>query len=122
MKKYIAKGSIKASKRLNSKKFIKASTEAGMLEDIYINKDAYINEWQRDYNGTPATSWDNIFEQVVHDFSLYADDEASAHVEDGGTYGPTIKERYDSGEIDAETVMYEFDEWANWLDLNDYDV
>ena len=105
----------------DKKKSVKAATSGDMLEDIKISKDAYIQQWQKDYDGKPNTSWDNIFDNVVNEFELYCDDEASSHVEEGGMYGKTIKERYDDGEIDAEDVENEFDEWTIWLDLNEYD-
>ena len=92
-----------------------------MLEDIRLGKDAYIQQWSEDYEGTPATSWENIWDNVVNEFELYADDEASSHADGHGMYGPTIKERFDSGEIGAEDVEYEFDSWVMWLDLSDYD-
>lgn len=115
------KNTVKASKSYNRKRPIKASTGGDMLEDIRLSKDAYIQRWSEDYEGTPATSWENIWDNVVNEFELYADDEASSHSDDRGMYGPTIKERFDSGEIDAEDVEYEFDEWVMWLDLSDYD-
>ena len=115
------KNTVRANRKITNRGPIKAAAGSDMLEDIRLSKDAFIQEWQNDYTGTPKTSWDNIFENLVNDFELYADDEASSHYEEGGFYGPTIQERWGAGEISSEEVMWEFDEWLMGLDLSDYD-
>ena len=116
----IRKNRVTANKRRSvksacGKKSIKATYDDGMYSDIELSKDAFIDEWQRDYNGTPNTSWDNIFDNVLDEFKRYCEDEASA--EDGYT----VDEYYRNGEYNDTDVLNVFDGWVLWLDLNDYD-
>lgn len=102
-------------KRCITKKTIKASISSDMMSDVLLNKDYYIQRLESEFTGTPNTSWENIFNNLVAEFELYADDEVSSG--DGGT----IKERYDAGIYDANDVDVEFDNFIMWLDANDYD-
>ena len=113
----ITKKTVKASSdRKPIRKAIKAATSSDMLSVIYTNKDFYIGRFQDDYNGEPATSWDNIFDNVVAEFEAYAGDEASS-IEGGYT----VEEAFDEGIYDANDVDSVFDQFVMWLDLNEYD-
>ena len=90
---------------------VKASTYGDAFEDIERSKDAYIQRWSEEYEGTPATSWDNIFDNVLEEFTRYADDEASGF----------ILEKFENGEYTAEDMDNEFEQYIMWLDLNEYD-
>lgn len=103
------------------KRFIKANTYGDMYGGIERSKSAYIDEWQRDYTGTPNTSWDNIFDNVLNEFTLYCGDEVSAEQDERGNYGDTLEEQYDDGRIDSEDIEREFDHWIVFVDLNEYD-
>lgn len=113
--------SIANSNRLN-RKSVRASKSANdMLEWILLSKEAYIQEWSNNYIGQPNTSWDNIFDNVVNEFELYAEDEASAEMDKNRNWGKTLKEQYYDGEISAEDVEDAFDGWVIWEDLSEYD-
>ena len=83
---------------------------------IKLNKWAYIDRWSNDYEGTPKSSWDQIFDAVESEFEAYADDEASSD-----ETGRTLVNRFEDGDIDDDGMDSEFDMWVEWLDLNDYD-
>jgi hypothetical protein len=95
---------------------IKANLYGDAYEDIEISRDAYIQQWQDEYEGEPSTSWDDIFDKVLDDFVLYCGDEASAD-----ETGKTIEEKYESGEYTSVDVEDEFDNWIMWISLDDYD-
>ena len=90
---------------------VKASTYGDAFEDIERGKDAYIQRWSEEYEGAPATSWDNIFDNVLEEFTRYADDEVSGF----------ILEKFENGEYTAEDMDNEFEQYIMWLDLNEYD-
>ena len=104
------------------KKSVKASYPNDMLETVLRNKDAYIQRWQEDYEGEPKTSWDNIFDTVVEDFTLFCDDEASADLDKStGWFGDTLATKFADGEITADDINAEFESFIRFLDLNEYD-
>lgn len=122
----IRKNRVTANKRRSvksacGKKAIKATYDDGMYSDIELSKDAYIDEWQRDYSGTPNTSWDNIFDNVLNEFTLYCGDEASAYVDDYYNYSDPLEIMYADGQVDAEEVAHEFDQWLMWRDISEFD-
>ena len=90
---------------------VKASTYGDAFETIERSKDAYIQRWSEEYEGTPATSWDNIFDNVLEEFTRYADDETSGF----------ILEKFENGEYTADDMDNEFEQYIMWLDLNEYD-
>lgn len=103
---------VKASnKPAPRKRAIKASTYGDAFETIERNKDAYIQHWSELYEGTPATSWDNIFDNVLEEFTRYADDDASGF----------ILEKFENGEYTADDMDNEFEQYIMWLDLDEYD-
>lgn len=108
------KRSIKATNRpAPRRRYVKANMFGNAFEDIERSKDAYIYQWStEDYTGTPATSWDNIFYNVLEEFTLYADDEVSGFLSD----------KFDEGKITTNDMLDEFDQYIMWLDLNDYDT
>lgn len=123
-KKHNFNGSVKASRKSASKRAIKASnrpaprrrsvkasTYGDAFETIERSKDAYIQRWSEEYEGTPATSWDNIFDNVLEEFTRYADDESSGF----------ILEKFENGEYTADDMDNEFEQYTMWLDLNEYD-
>lgn len=84
---------------------------------IRIRRGKIISQWQRDYDGDPATSWDNIFENALTDFESYADDPASAVYDEDAT----LCDKFDSGEYDEYTMYNEFMNFIAWGDLGNYD-
>lgn len=108
------KRNIKASAQ---RRPIKAATDEYMLSEVIGQKDAIINEWRSTYDGEPSTSWDEIFDNVVNDFELYCDDEASAMGTDR-----FLKERFDSGELSESDMLTEFYDFIRFIDLADYDI
>lgn len=90
---------------------VKASTYGDAFEDIERSKDAYIQRWSEEYEGTPATSWDNIFDNVLEEFTRYADDESSGF----------ILEKFENGEYTADDMDNEFEQYIMWRDLGEYD-
>ena len=107
------KRSIKATNRpAPRRRAIKATMYGAPYEDIERSKDAYIQKWSNEYTGEPATSWDSIFDKVLTEFTLYADDEASGFIE----------QKFYDGELTSEDMIDEFDQFIFWLDLSDYDV
>lgn len=90
---------------------VKASTYGDAFKDIELDKDAYIQRWSEDYEGTPATSWDNIFDNVLEEFTRYADDEVSGF----------ILEKFENGEYTADDMDNEFEQYIMWRDLGEYD-
>lgn len=113
--------SIANSCRLNHKSIRASKSANDMLEYILLSKEAYIQEWSNNYTGQPNTSWDNIFDNVVTEFELYAGDEASAEMDKNHNWGKTLEEQYYDGEISAEDVENAFDSWVMWKDLAEYD-
>ena len=101
----------------SSKKPIKAATDEYMLSEVIGEKDTIIDEWSSEYDGEPSTSWNTIFDNVVNDFELYCDDEASAYGEDR-----TLKEKFDAGVLSERDMLTEFYDWIRWIDLADYDI
>lgn len=106
------------------KRPIKSSTQGGdMLSVVELNRQAYINQWKREYEGEPSTSWDNIFDRLVAEFYEYADDELSADIDEStGWFGDTLATKYAEGEISADDIDAAFSDWVFWQDLSDYDV
>lgn len=99
------------------KKAVKAAVEdTYMFSELLGDKDAYIQEWSTDYEGTPNTSWDNIFDNAVEMFERYCDDEASADSD-----GRTIKDRFNAGVLTDRDIAGEFRDWVLFEDLNEYD-
>lgn len=94
------------------RKLIKADTDRNPWEDIELNKSAYINRWQREYEGEPDTTWDNIWDNVLEEFKLYANDEASGFIED----------KFYNGELSADDMDNEFEHFIMWADLGVYDT
>ena len=90
---------------------VKASTYGDAFETIERSKDAYIQRWSEEYEGTPATSWDNIFDNVLEEFTRYADDESSGF----------ILEKFENGEYTADDMDNEFEQYIMWRDLGEYD-
>jgi hypothetical protein len=70
-----------------------------------------IKEWSETYDGTPNTSWDNIFDNVLDDFKRYADDEASGNILDD----------FIEGDFDEYDMLTEFYQFIMFRDMNDYD-
>lgn len=120
MKKFINHKSIKTSKNLSCRRsYIKANS---MFSDIIPelltgSADAYTQEWSNQYKGDPDTSWDNIFDNVLFDFTLYAEDEASAD-----ETGLTLLDRVEQGIATDDDIFSEFEEFIMVRDLTDYDV
>ena len=83
-------------------------------ETIKQNKDHYIQRLSKDWEGTPKSSWEDIFENVFDEFTRYADDEVSDFILD----------KFDNGEITADDVDAEFDNFLTfWIDdINEYDI
>lgn len=82
-------------------------------EIIELNRDAYIQRLSREWEGTPNTSWDVIFDNLLDEFKAYADDEASDFIE----------QKFYDGEYTAEDVDNEFDNFITWIDdINEYDI
>lgn len=79
------------------------NTTTSLLE---ILKSAYV--------GIPETSWENILTNIVDEFKLYCDDEASGFLMD----------KYISGEISGEEMLNAFEDYITFgvEDINDYDV
>ena len=80
-------------------------------EQIELSKPAFIAQWQSESEGEPDTSWDNIFENALEDFKLYADDEASGNILD----------EFIEGDFDEIDMCNEFEQFIMWKDLADYD-
>lgn len=114
IKNYFSTKSVDAT--CGKKRAIKANLYDDAYEDIEISRDAYIQQWQNEYEDEPSTSWDNIFDMVLSDFVSYCGDEASAD-----ETGKTIEEKYESGEYTSADVEDEFDSWIMWISLDDYD-
>ena len=114
IKEYFSTKSIDAA--CGKKRNIKAALYDNAYEDIEISRDAYIQQWQDEYEGEPSTSWDHIFDMILDDFVLYCGDEASTD-----ETGKTIEEKYESGEYTSADVEDEFDNWIMWISLDDYD-
>lgn len=83
-------------------------------EIIELNRDAYIQRLSQDWEGTPKSSWEDIFENIFDEFTRYADDEVSDFILD----------KFDNGEITADDVDAEFDDFLTfWIDdINEYDI
>ena len=83
-------------------------------EIIKLNKDHYIQRLSDEWEGTPKSSWEDIFENVFDEFTRYADDEVSDFILD----------KFDNGEITADDVDAEFDNFLTfWIDdINEYDI
>ena len=77
----------------------------------------YIDEWSNQYKGEPDTSWENIFDNVLFDFLLYCDDEASGNEE-----GYTLSEMWELNMLDDDAICYEFEQFVDGRDLEQYDV
>lgn len=86
-------------------------------EVLMENADVFIDQWSKEYNDEPETSWDDIFGRVLDEFMRYVDDEASANEE-----GYTIQERRDLNMLDDYDIRTEFNEFVRWLDLSDFDT
>lgn len=114
IKEYFSTKSVDAA--CGKKRNIKAALYDNAYEDIEISRDAYIQQWQDEYEGEPSTSWDHIFDMILDDFVLYCGDEASTD-----ETGKTIEEKYESGEYTSADVEDEFDNWIMWISLDDYD-
>jgi hypothetical protein len=101
-----------ASSTRTTKRPIKAAAEGhdpwSLIEQ---DRAKVIKEWSETYDGTPNTSWDNIFDNVLEDFKRYADDEASGNILDD-----FIESNFD--EYDMLTEFYQF---IMLRDMNDYD-
>lgn len=120
MKKFMNRKSIKTSKSLSCRRsYIKANSNFSDIipELLTGSADAYIQEWSDRYSGDPDTSWDNIFDNVLFDFTLYAEDEASANEN-----GLTLLDRVEQGIATDDDIFNEFDQFIMFRDLNDYDV
>lgn len=99
---------------------VKCSTSqsADIIPELLTGSaDAYIQEWSKQYKGTPETSWDNIFDNVLFDFTLYAEDEASADEE-----GITFADGLELGLYTDDDIFNEFEQFVMFKDLEDYDV
>lgn len=114
------KRSIKSSTKAPRKGYVKCSNSqsADIIPELLIGSaDAYIQEWSKQYKGTPETSWDNIFDNVLFDFTLYAEDEASADDE-----GITFADGLELGLYTDDDIFTEFEQFVMFKDLEDYDV
>lgn len=95
---------------------ITATTDEFMLSEVIGEKETIIDEWRNTYDGEPSTSWDEIFDNVVNDFELYCDDEASSYGEDR-----TLKEKFDAGVLSESDMLTEFYDFIRFIDVSDYD-
>ena len=78
---------------------------------IEQDREKVIKEWSETYDGTPTTSWDNIFDNVLEDFKRYADDEASGNILDD----------FIESDFDEYDMLTEFYQFIMVRDMNDYD-
>ena len=98
------------------KKYIESSSlPSDPFDYIAISSDEYIKEWQDDYE-EPDCGWDNLFDNVLAEFELFCEDEASINDD-----GLTIMQRYENGDISNVGMELEFENWVMWEDLDDYD-
>lgn len=114
MKRYLRKAINASNKPAPRRKSIKAANigDVNPYEYIELSRDAYIQRWANEYEGKPSTDWDNIFDNVLEDFKLYANDEASGFIED----------KFREGEYTEDDMDSEFEQFIMFHDLNDYDV
>ena len=115
-------GDVKSSRRVKASRRSKAIRCAADTHNpwamIEAQKPEIIKRWSsEDYTGTPNTSWDWIFDGVLEDFKLYADDEASAD-----ETGATLLDNFLYGDFDEIDMLDAFNEFIRWRDINDYDV
>ena len=115
----IRESGFQASTKARRTRYIKASSmSADIIPELLTGSaDAYIQEWSKQYKGTPETSWDNIFDNVLFDFTLYAEDEASADEE-----GITFADGLELGLYTDDDIFTEFEQFVMFKDLEDYDV
>lgn len=90
---------------------VKATAVGDPYEIIELNKDAYIQDWENNYEGNPGTSWENIWNNVLEDFKAYADDEFSGFLE----------LQFEQGKLSADDMCSEFDDFLQFRDLSIYD-
>jgi hypothetical protein len=93
------------------KRYIRATVDGNPYEIIELNKDAYIQDWENNYEGYPGTSWENIWNNVLEDFKAYADDEFSGFLE----------LQFEQGKLSADDMCSEFDDFIQFRDLSIYD-
>ena len=101
--------------KLDYKESYKKESKGGdPYEIIKLNKDHYVQRLSQEWEGTPKSSWEDIFENIFDEFTRYADDEVSDFILD----------KFDNGEITADDVDAEFDNFLTfWIDdINEYDI
>lgn len=103
--------SVKSSTRSRKRSIKAAAYGHNPWEQIELSKPDIIAQWQSESEGEPDTSWDNIFENALEDFKLYADDEASGNILD----------EFIEGDFDEIDMYNEFEQFMMWKDLADYD-
>lgn len=107
----LKKAGVQASARSRKRPIKAAAFGHDPWSQIEYSKPDIIAEWQKDYTGEPATSWDEIFDAVLEDFKLYADDEASGNILD----------EFIEGDFDEIDMYNEFMNFVLFKDLTDYD-
>lgn len=86
---------------------------AKTIDSLMIDqRDRFMMILRDQIDGEPRTSWDNVLNGVLYDFTMYADDEASDQ----------LKEQYERGQIDDSEVIWQFDQFVMLAEnINDYD-
>lgn len=102
---------VESSTRIRKTPVRAAAYDHNPWEQIELSKPAFIAQWQSESEGEPDTSWDNIFENALEDFKLYADDEASGNILDD----------FIDGDLDEIDMVNEFEQFIMWKDLAEYD-
>ena len=83
-----------------------------LMETFVTDREAFLETVKENFEGEPRTSWDNILDGVLAWFAAYCDDDASNW----------LRERYESGEVDTDELLWEFEQFLWGLeDINDYD-
>lgn len=101
-----------SSSTRSSKRSVTAAADGhNPYEQIELSRPDIIARWQSEYEGEPSTSWENIFENALEDFKLYAGDEASGN----------ILNEFIDGDFDEIDMYNEFEQFVMWKDLADYD-
>lgn len=81
---------------------------------IRQNRDYYFIKFAKKYRN-PKTDWNTIFNNILAEFENYAEDEAST-----GEYG-TLSEAFYNGDYSDVDIDNEFNNFTDYVDLNDYD-
>lgn len=81
-------------------------------EVLTANREKLMEILKDNYTGDPKTSWGNILDNVVDWFECYCGDETSEF----------LNEQFETGKIDTNELLWRFEQFVMFDDINEYDV